>query len=55
MKNETGKGHMLQEKARELVVHCLTCHKEVTVKLSSFGEGHIANCPSCGKLAYNGD
>ncbi len=34
-------------------VVCLTCHKEVEVTLISYGDGHVAICPLCGKLAYN--
>jgi len=33
---------------------CLTCKETVEVKLIPFGGGHIATCPKCGKLAYNG-
>jgi predicted RNA-binding Zn-ribbon protein involved in translation (DUF1610 family) len=33
---------------------CLSCGKEVEVIMISYGYGHIAVCPSCGKLAYNG-
>ena len=33
---------------------CLFCKKEVEVKLISYGDGRIATCPKCGKLAYNG-
>ncbi|MDD5291539.1 MAG: hypothetical protein PHZ04_05600 [Patescibacteria group bacterium] len=36
-------------------VNCVTCYKEVMVKLLPFGFGHIAICPECGKLAYNGE
>lgn len=36
-------------------VKCISCHKLVTVELSPYGNGHIANCPKCKKLAYNGD
>ena len=35
-------------------VKCLTCGKEVEVKLVPYGNGQIAICPKCGKLAYNG-
>lgn len=35
-------------------VICLSCHKEVEVVLISYANGHIAKCPSCDKLAYNG-
>jgi len=33
---------------------CVSCKEEVVVKLVSFGGGHIATCPKCGRLAYNG-
>ena len=38
-------------------VECLSCHKTVEVELKPFGTkgGHIATCPDCGKLAYNGE
>jgi len=35
-------------------VICLSYGKEVEVKLTPYGNGHVATCPSCGKLAYNG-
>jgi hypothetical protein len=35
-------------------VICLACKEEVKVKLEKYGNGHIAICPLCGKLAYNG-
>jgi len=41
------------EKTKEVI--CLTCHKKVMVKLIPYGKGHIATCPECGQLAYNGD
>ena len=36
-------------------VICESCGKEVEVKLIKYGDGHIATCPSCCKLAYNGE
>jgi len=33
---------------------CLSCKKEVEVKLVRYGNGHIAVCTVCGNLAYNG-
>ena len=36
-------------------VVCISCKKKVVVKLVAFGSGHIATCPKCGKLAYNGE
>lgn len=38
----------------EKKVKCITCREEVSVKLVSYGEGHVAICPKCGGLAYNG-
>ena len=35
-------------------VVCRSCGKTVEVKLVPYGEGHIATCPVCKKLAYNG-
>ena len=35
-------------------VICLSCGEEVEVKLVSYGYGHIAVCPVCNELAYNG-
>ena len=35
-------------------VICLSHHQEVEVKLIPYGDGHIAECPDCGELAYNG-
>jgi len=34
-------------------VTCLSCKKEVEIKLIPYGNGYIATCPKCGKLAYN--
>lgn len=36
-------------------VICLSHHGEVEVKLIPFGDGHIALCPKCNRLAYSGD
>lgn len=36
-------------------VTCRTCTKEVRVELIPYGCGHVAVCPECKKLAYNGD
>jgi len=36
-------------------VICLSCKREVEVKLINYGDGHIATCPVCQKLAYNGE
>lgn len=35
-------------------IKCLTCGEEVEVELMNYGYGHIARCPKCDKLAYNG-
>ncbi len=34
-------------------VKCLSCDKEVEVKPIPYGDGEIATCPECGKLAYS--
>ncbi len=34
-------------------VVCISCEKEVEVKPISYGDGEIATCPECGKLAYS--
>ena len=34
-------------------VTCITCKQEVDVILQRYGNGHVAICPVCGKLAYN--
>jgi DNA-directed RNA polymerase subunit RPC12/RpoP len=36
------------------VVICISCGKEVEVELRDYGGGHIAVCPKCDHLAYNG-
>jgi len=41
-------------KEEKKTVICITCTKEVKVKLIPFGSGHVASCPVCKKLAYNG-
>ena len=40
-------------KNTEKNVICVTCGKNVTVRLVEYGYGHIATCPLCKKLAYN--
>jgi len=40
---------------KEKKVVCVSCGQEVQVILVSYGNGHIATCPSCGKLAYSGN
>ena len=42
------------QKKEKIKCKCITCHKDVEVVLVSFGSGHIATCPECGELAYNG-
>ncbi len=37
-----------------MTVVCISCGEVVEVKLVPYGDGHIAKCPECGKLAYNG-
>ena len=32
---------------------CMSCGKEIKTKLIKFGDGYIAICPLCKKLAYN--
>ena len=32
---------------------CMSCGKEVSAKLIKFGDGYVAVCPLCKKLAYN--
>lgn len=44
-----------KEKNELIKIVCLFCKKEVKVKLISYGSGHIATCPECGELAYNGE
>ncbi|MEK7567925.1 MAG: hypothetical protein AAB513_03340 [Patescibacteria group bacterium] len=40
------------QEGKESVV-CLSCHKQVEVKMIEYGGGHIATCPLCKELAYN--
>ncbi len=46
---------MEKEGTMEKVIKCLSCRKKVKVKLVRYGHGHIATCPVCDKLAYNGE
>ena len=32
---------------------CMSCKKKVKAKLIKFGDGYVAVCPLCKKLAYN--
>jgi len=32
---------------------CMSCGKEIKAKLIKFGDGYVAVCPICKKLAYN--
>lgn len=41
--------------AMKKAVACQSCGEEVEVKFVSYGGGHIAICPKCGCLAYNGE
>lgn len=36
----------------EKEVCCLSCGKNVTVSLISYGDGYVALCPKCDKIAY---
>ena len=36
-----------------MITECLTCHKEVNIQPIDYGNGKVAVCPSCGKLAYS--
>jgi len=36
------------------VVRCLSCNQEVAVQKIVYGDGKVATCPQCGKLAYSG-
>ena len=35
-------------------IHCASCGRQVAVKLVSYGDGHVAVCPTCGGIAYSG-
>lgn len=35
-------------------VECISCWKKVEVNLIPYDNGHIATCPICKELAYNG-
>ena len=36
-------------------VVCVTCGRKVEVDFIPFGNGYVAICPICGRIAYNGD
>ncbi len=36
----------------KITTECMTCKKTVEVLLIQYGNGYIAICPICGKLAY---
>lgn len=36
-----------------MLVVCLSCRREVVVKLVDFGDEKVAFCPVCKKLAFN--
>ncbi len=42
------------EKEVEIKVACLSCYKQVEVKMVCYSGKHVAVCPLCNKLAYNG-
>jgi hypothetical protein len=48
-----GKPTVLKIEGKEVV--CCTCRKKVKVVAVPYGLGHIARCPKCDNLAYNGD
>jgi len=50
--NESNVEQKRDEETKTVI--CLSHHQEVQVKLIPYGDGHIAECPDCGKLAYNG-
>ena len=35
-------------------IHCASCGRQVEVKVVSYGDGHVAVCPTCGGIAYSG-
>ena len=41
-------------KEDKMKVICVSCKRKVKVKLVRYGDGHIAVCPKCKRLAYNG-
>lgn len=41
------------ERKKKKVI-CVSCKEKVEVELVPYGGGHIATCPKCNKLAYNG-
>lgn len=45
---------MEKEKPTEEEIICLSCFQEVKVILVELSNGHVAVCPICDKLAYNG-
>ena len=44
--------NLLKDEGKKQVI-CVTCKKAVEVKLIRYGDGYIAVCPECGKLAHN--
>jgi len=42
------------KKGKKKEVICISCNQKVVVSLVKYGDGHIATCPKCKKLAYNG-
>lgn len=53
--NELNKSVEKENKENTKEVKCISCFKIVKVELVPYGRGHVANCPDCGKLAYNGE
>jgi len=43
----------LSKDESKIQVICITCKRQVEVKPIRFGNGYIAVCPECDKLAYN--
>ncbi|MFH1667601.1 MAG: hypothetical protein ABH884_01085 [Candidatus Komeilibacteria bacterium] len=57
MKKSDGNGIVSTEASNDnntKEVECLSCREIVKVELIPYGGGHIASCPKCNKLAYNG-
>lgn len=54
MKEQDRKGSFKNGVRMCETVTCLSCGREVKVMPLQYGEGRIAVCPECKKLAYNG-
>jgi len=46
------KGNLVMSEHKVEIV-CISCGKTVKTKLIKFGDGYVAVCPLCKKLAYN--